>query len=69
MIWKRERSILNLYGMKKTAICTDEWNPTREESEKHNSYMIFETRKEAKKWMANNHDWEVVLVEIKIISQ
>jgi hypothetical protein len=69
VIWKRDKVILDLYSMKHTEICTDEWEATTGENHVFNSEMIFESKSQAEKWRGKNSDWEVVLVEIKIISQ
>jgi len=57
VIWKRDRKILSLYGIKKTNIVSID----------RETAAIFNRKSEAEKWRAKNNDWEVVLVEIKII--
>ena len=69
VIWKRDKDILALYRLKKTDILTSEWEATIGDDGIFSSYMIFDRKTDAEKWRAKNTDWEVVLVEIKIISQ
>ena len=69
VIWKRDKNVLVLYGMKETSICVVEWKDTIGDRGIFESCMIFEKRIDAEKWRAKNTDWETVLIEIKIISQ
>ena len=68
VIWARDKKILALYGMRKTVIIQEEWESTTGDSGIFDSCMIFEKKSDAEKWRNGNKDWEVVLVEIKIIS-
>jgi len=64
VIWKRDKKILALYGMKKTRILHDEWQSTTGDNDIFTSYMIFDKKSDAERWRGNNADWEVVPIKI-----
>lgn len=66
-IWKKDKKILALYGMKETEILKEEWEASTGNDGIFTSYMIFETRVEAEKWIGKNRDWEVRKVKITIL--
>jgi len=68
VIWKRDKNIIALYNMKETDICVGEVKETTGDGEILNPLMIFERKIDAVKWRAKNKDLEIVLVEIKILS-
>ena len=68
VIWKRDKKILNLYGMKETHILSVEAQKTTSDRDILDLFAIFNTKKEAINWKRKNDDWEIVGIIIKLRS-